>query len=598
MTRRTASSYLYCVIRCYYYLYAAILFCGTFPNGVLGHEIVREDVIGAKLQEGYDYQGDSSLRATPTTAPTKNAATSSSSTSSAAAAAAPAAAGNVNPFQSGCLYTRLSSPSSDDNNDTTASWLSEENRTRLREIIPASLWETPRVCNSDDNNNAQDDLAKKGGTKRSDVCFLSELEALYPELRVHHQDIHTATIMSWIYQVLLMEVVRVPATVGLTTNTTLRNSFYTPLMEYGSITPPSNRVAYPYEGLREAHTIQPRDCTQTEKPCTHIIPEVWPGEVVVSTDYHQLVEDDMVEPASESGVVGQSGLHIPLRTLKEYPQLGSWVGLQGHHRRELLASLFGRPTTWKVYCEEVSLTNCTPTATPSTTMMDDNGRIITNTSAPTATRYPASLQEENAYYHEGSFKGHFRWTPDQNCTIYPDTCTGHVVTPPCDAPAHLDQQLFWNDIVGLSSSPGGGVTTSTMYEIWNAAHATQAHVMSYHRTPDLMAVAYLELDDAESSFIPVRFPPTTRLCHAHRATLEEKCSNDTLTTTTTNNSTTTQQPVSAGDPEGACGSDIEAFLRIVSTTIRNHHYNTPQAERSPAYDFLKNLRIRYGTVWL
>ena len=73
--------------------------------------------------------------------------------------------------------------------------------------------------------------------------------------------------------------------------------------------------------------------------------------------------------------------------------------------RAKLAETFKRPTTWVEYCEEVSIDNCT---TPD---------IF-------ATEYP-DTDSAAKYFADGKYTGYFRLLPENNCTNFPETCTGY-----------------------------------------------------------------------------------------------------------------------------------------------------------------------------
>lgn len=80
-------------------------------------------------------------------------------------------------------------------------------------------------------------------------------------------------------------------------------------------------------------------------------------------------------------------------------------------RREGMAQIFKRPTSWGQYCMLVSPNNCTE---------------------PDEVAARAPLGEETEkYFQEGLFTGYFRYTEQSNCTLHPDSCTGHIVSPPC-----------------------------------------------------------------------------------------------------------------------------------------------------------------------
>jgi hypothetical protein len=48
----------------------------------------------------------------------------------------------------------------------------------------------------------------------------------YPQIRIHNGNWESSIFFAWVLQIILMEVLHVPATVGLTTNATAISSFY------------------------------------------------------------------------------------------------------------------------------------------------------------------------------------------------------------------------------------------------------------------------------------------------------------------------------------------------------------------------------------
>jgi hypothetical protein len=111
------------------------------------------------------------------------------------------------------------------------------------------------------------------------------------------------------------------------------------------------------------------------------------------------------------GVLGQESWFVTKFTADEEPSLVSYHGLKGESNRQKLAELFPRPATWRVYCDEVSETNC---AEPDVT----------------ASRYPLP-DEEDKMFVDGFYTGHFRYTEKNDCTLWPNNCTGHVANYPC-----------------------------------------------------------------------------------------------------------------------------------------------------------------------
>jgi hypothetical protein len=79
-------------------------------------------------------------------------------------------------------------------------------------------------------------------------------------------------MLGWIYQILLSEVLGVPATIeGGKEEKDSSFSFYD---SEGRFVYPAK--TYEVEGLVEAD-LQDGDCTKTKKTCAHMIPTVWAG---------------------------------------------------------------------------------------------------------------------------------------------------------------------------------------------------------------------------------------------------------------------------------------------------------------------------------
>lgn len=412
----------------------------------------------------------------------------------------------TNPFQEGCLYAKLKEKGS-------------EHR--------------KRVCNSDDNDETH--------------CEINTLK--YPEYRIHNAMWESNVVLAWINQIVLMEMGMTPATVGLRTNTTSIASFYGPSGD----TVYSDEV-YPLDGLRTGNQNQ-FDCTSTDEPCVHILPEVW-------REPYELVIDNVIEPPYLNGLWGSADLYIPAWLAKKYPGLVSWRGLQGEENRELLAETFLRPTNWSYYCTYGSSNNCTK-------------------SDGVAERSPEE-HEQGLYFSEGNFTGYFNRTKENNCTTN-EACTGAVLGPPCDQTFHLDSMIFWNNISGLSIEgplPNGGYNIEQLEQIWRAANATNAAVMMYWWQIDRLPV---EFRDSDYAFERVRFPPPSRECFKNQPTEEERCS--------------TNLTVRRGDKAGACDQGLVTLKRILVRKIgEDTSKENNEAKRSPAFNILSTFKMEMNDM--
>lgn len=149
----------------------------------------------------------------------------------------------------------------------------------------------------------------------------------------------------------------------------------------------------------------------------------------------------LIEPPTGLGVLGEESWFITKFTLDEDPSLVSYHGLKGDSNREKMAKTFKRPVTWKDYCDEVSETKC---------QMPD----------VTAARYPKDEEEEMRMFVDGFYRGYFRYTDANNCTLFPSNCTGHVANYPCGWSSGMESNIYHMNIAldpnnGPDGAPNG-----------------------------------------------------------------------------------------------------------------------------------------------
>ena len=412
-----------------------------------------------------------------------------------------------NPFKQGCLRAKI-----------------------------GDTWTKKRVCNSDDKQGSEDCRIPKFG--------------VYPELRIHNGNWESSIFMAWITEILLMELADVPASVGLTKGVTPLTSFYNPEnapMQY-------SKEQYPWDALKRGDQL--RGCTATSLPCVQYLPEVWKS---LNDQFTQLLKNDMVEPPAPNGLLGQSGLHIPLSTAEKFPDLSIWFGWRGEEKRKFLAETFLRPLTWADYCAYISATHCSE-------------------SDETAQRAPESADEETCYFLENVYNGYFHASDKNNCTLNPTTCTGAILGAPCQWAAYTEGQLYYNGIVGLEMDgpiqPNGGYTGPQLRELWKAANWTKSHVIMYWYEPDPLPVEFFGLDYA---FQMVALPPPSYECEKHRPSVAERCSSD--------------PKKRIGNPEGACMNSIQTLSHIIAKAVADSTSAIPEADQSPGYGLLKNIKV-------
>jgi hypothetical protein len=399
-----------------------------------------------------------------------------------------------------------------------------------------------RVCNSDD-----------AATGEQSSCLLpASLFETYDEIRVATGDWESSIFLSWIIQIILGEILRVPVTIETSAPRSAGSiSFYDEKngMAYAAV--PVN-----YEALRRATALD-GDCTQADREsgndaCAHVLPEVWSGQIDA---YTAALQEGFIEAPEGNGMVGEFSFMIPQCLAEQDPSLTSWHGLQD---RKKMAKTFKRPTTWLDYCKEVSPNDC----------------AVAN---EVATRSPQTPDEEASYFLTGLYQGHFRATDKNNCTKYPDTCTGHVVDSPCEWDTLTESQMYWNNIP-LSADgplePNGGYTYFQMIEIWNAANATKSPVFQWWWKPDSLDQLF-----ANTSFAlqPVFLPPPSEECENSRVRPVDRCGDD-LT-------------ARLGTPLGSCDYPPHSLQKILSTSLLASTLSQEEGARSPAYEFIKLLRV-------
>ena len=311
---------------------------------------------------------------------------------------------------------------------------------------------TTRICHSEDTAEA----AAAG------YCHLptndeSDTSLPYAEIRIAGQNWESAFFQAWILQILLTELLHVPATIE-TGRPGVHLDFYhvdSPF-DYGG-------VSYDWEALRNANLVEGGDCRllaadnnddddddddpEKYQSCAHVIPEVWEGQ---RQNVRELEREAVIEsPPQGMGALGQTSWFIPRFTGVRDPTLLTYLGLSGEANRRKLAETFLRPTTWKDYCNFVSPTNC---QTPDTV----------------AQRAPADETEATRMHVHGLYTGHFQATEENDCDKNPTTCTGHIVDFPCGWTSFVKQQTHHLNIALESSGEekSGGYTYSQMTEIW------------------------------------------------------------------------------------------------------------------------------------
>lgn len=374
---------------------------------------------------------------------------------------------------------------------------------------------TNRVCNSQDNTT---EFCTGYGLQR----YLN-----YPEISIFANDYERAIVIGWVVQILLSEVLGVPASIqtgkdGVLNFYDINNSFQFALNNH-------------FEAMIEANRVN-GDCSKSNSTCAHFMPEVWvdpPDVGAIET--------------SKNGVVVTESWWITQRTVDRHPGLSHYFGLRGEENRKKLADVFLRPTSWKYYCMHVSKTRCE---------VEDG--IAKRPPVPSDDK-----EEENLYYDDKNYKGHFRMTDKNNCTKNPD-CTGHFVVYPCNWRSHAEKVIYWNKMALEAPE----YTYGEILQITKAASATGSDLLIEWWAPSPLV----------QNLFRVTLPKPTSECIFQRSEAKSSRCDQNVTER-------------RGNHGSGCNYAPKVMDNIFATTFADSFFNGPKAMRSPAYPFLKKIQI-------
>jgi len=407
-------------------------------------------------------------------------------------------------------------------------------------------WVKSRVCHSDDN------VASKESCKAPDIGD-------YLEMRVMGMSWQTAIAQAWIMQILLSELVGVPASIE--TGVPEGNlDFYHPERP---MTPGKSQLLG-WQAIRRAHSLRGdcRDNLQLPEeeyiPCAHVVPETCAGQQTRRDE----LEDLGMATSYPIGALTQDAWYIPKFTLEAHPSLGNYAGLVGPENGRKLAEVFNRPTKWKDYCDQISLDNCTKP--------DQHAK---------RPPYPDTPEGE-LFFHEEAYTGYFRPTQDNNCTLNNSTfqCTGHFIDYPCGWTSYFEAQAKHLDI-RLKSEGDEPVCHGYTYEqhgqLWKAANATRSHAMIMTWAPNTLHQSFIGSD---FEMLQVVLPLPSKECNQNRMDANQRC----------NPNITTEERL--GSPLGACDFDASFLYRTISDTVHKRIYDPTidEAKISPAHDLIRS----------
>ncbi|CAB9499000.1 Receptor-type guanylate cyclase gcy [Seminavis robusta] len=432
----------------------------------------------------------------------------------------------------------------------------------LKTMLGAKNWTRTRVCSSQDPPEA----AANG------YCLPASAAGhfSYQEIRLAGLNWETGIFVSWIIQIILSEVLNVPTTIDAG-SPHVNIDLYNPKSEFDLS---SIVLDYGWEGHAVADRV--KDCrtvyTDDEdnyQQCFHVVPEMWWSTVL---EEGKIVG---IDPPRELGVLGENALFIPRFAAERDPTLVSYFGMRD---RVKVAQTFQTPTRWKDFCA-IQEDNCiTPDAYNRWKTYCQLNNCIDKPHAP---RFPENEQEEQSFFVEGLYPGHFRITEEGDCDLNPDTCTGVLVDYACGWNSYAKQQTHHLNMPFryAGTEVNGGFKASEALQIWRAANATKSPVFMVWYSPDPFYQSFL---GSEAEMTRVNLPPPTPQCADNRINVADYCANSTW-----------RDQGSFGDPKGSCDTYPQLLQKTFTKALRDVTEDPSLSDVfwSPARDFLLNLRL-------
>jgi len=194
-------------------------------------------------------------------------------------------------------------------------------------------------------------------------------------------------------------------------------------------------------------------------------------------------------------------------------------------------------------------------------------------------RPPNNDNENDRFFVEGLYTGHFRKTPQNDCDTNPNNCTGHFADFPCGWTSYFKQQSHHLGIYLESNGneKNGGYTYTELQEMWMAANVTKSNIMGLWWTPEKL---FQQFQGTHAEMMRVQLTSTTEECQANRISRDDICSDD--------------YSDSIGDPRGSCSEPLVLMEKVISAGLYDATYlqdDTTTATQSPSYEFLKLFRI-------
>lgn len=164
----------------------------------------------------------------------------------------------TNPFEDGCLKVM-------------AEKYGKKDDSRFSRAL-----EMNRICNSDDKNDENNQCRK---SPLGDIFT-------YEEVRIAPGKRISSVFFSWIYQILLTELMEVPSTLEHGGGRRGDGSFYDRVNGFNTVNTGFEENVV--DALLEANN-QNGNCQTADKPCAHIMPDVWANDEVYQGECNKIM---------------------------------------------------------------------------------------------------------------------------------------------------------------------------------------------------------------------------------------------------------------------------------------------------------------------
>ena len=355
--------------------------------------------------------------------------------------------------------------------------------------------------------------------------------------------------------------------------------------------------------------------------CAHIKMEGW------TSDKSQVVETLKLR-SSLLGLIGKKGFFVPKDVVSKNPRLSNSDFYENNKNREFIANTFKRPVSWQEYCDsyfgKVADDPERICPIPTTLNFLPGLSSITNTDSSEHLDKKKKIFDNTYYYESRSnnktssnsnilYKGYFANDKENNCTLYPQTCAGALISLDGCNVDDFSTFMFYNKTIkrmGNGDKARGYKSRDAMIQIYKAGEKNKEAVMIWWWYPD---PRYFEYINTKYEFIDIKFSHYNQACREQRMKIqfpldvEFKAKNGETTSCKTNcNRCWSEDHMSLfvnndtnhnHDIICSCNYDVENLISIIAPSVVKNGENFPVVDQEttqlPAsmFQFIDNFQF-------